>query len=119
MQDAVCEGASVVSRKRVKERRRHRRLSLGVPVFAKGLDERGKEFLEFTTTLNVSASGALLAMRRQLPAGSLITLEIPAGPLPPLSSYAEPVRALDAQVVRVSLSQSAYLCAVSFSHPLV
>lgn len=119
LQGAVCEGVSVVSRKRARERRRHRRLSLGVPVFAKGIDEQGKEFLEFTSTLNISATGALLAVRRHLAAGSLITLEIPSAPLPHLAACPEPVRTLDAQIVRLSLAQPPYLCAVSFSHPLV
>jgi hypothetical protein len=108
----------VVSRKRVKERRRYRRLSLGIPVFAKGLDDRGKEFLEFTTTLNISASGALLAMRRQLPLGSSITLEIPGAPLPRLSTQVTPIRTLDAQIVRITPSQPAFLCALSFTHSL-
>lgn len=112
------QGVIVQQRRRSKERRLSQRLPLAVPIFARGKDERGKEFLEFTTTLNISASGALLAMRRYLPPDTSITLEIPAAPLPRLSSHPQMVRTLEAQVVRVVRSEPSYLWALSFSNPI-
>lgn len=106
-------------RRRGKERRISQRLPLGVPIFARGLDDRGKEFLEFTTTLNVSASGALLAMRRYLAPDSTITLEIPAAPLPRLAAQPRVMRTVEAQVVRITRSEPSYLCALSFNRPIV
>ncbi|MGH9400713.1 MAG: PilZ domain-containing protein [Terriglobia bacterium] len=106
-------------RRRGKERRISQRLPLAVPIFARGLDDRGKEFLEFTTTLNISASGALLAMRRYLPLDSTITLEIPAAPLPRLASRPRMVRTVEAQVIRVVRSEPSYLWALSFNHPII
>ena|SRR5437870_5831567 len=50
----------------VPERRRWVRLSLAIPVFVRGVNGQGKEFLEFCTLLNESAGGALLAMRKPL-----------------------------------------------------
>lgn len=105
-------------RRRSKERRLSQRLPLAVPIFARGQDERGKEFLEFTTTLNISAGGALLAMRRYLPPDTSISLEIPAAPLPRLSSRPPTVRTLQARVVRVIRSEPSYLWALSFSDPI-
>ena len=103
---------------RTKERRGSQRLPLAIPIFARGVDDRGKEFLEFTTTLNVSATGVLLAMRRSLPPDSKILLEIPAAPLPKVASAPEFVRTLQAQVVRVTPSQPSYLWALQFNQPL-
>src|SRR5947199_4110183 len=48
------------------ERRRWARLSLAIPVFVRGINGQGREFLEFCTLLNESAGGALLAIRRPL-----------------------------------------------------
>jgi len=42
------------------ERRSWPRLPLAIPVFVRSRDEKGKEFLEFATALNVSAGGALI-----------------------------------------------------------
>lgn len=105
-------------RRRTKERRASQRLSLAVPIFARGLDDRGKEFLEFTTTLNISASGALLAMRRYLAPDSTITLEIPAAPLPRLAARPRMVRTIQAHVARVTKSDPSYLWALSFNEPI-
>ena len=112
------QGVVVQQRRRSKERRLSQRLPLAVPIFARGKDERGKEFLEFTTTLNISSGGALLAMRRYLPPDTPITLEIPAAPLPRLSSHPQMVRTLEAQVVRVVRSEPSYLWALSFNNPI-
>ena len=48
------------------ERRKWTRLPLAIPVFVRSRDEKGKEFLEFATALNVSAGGMLVAMRRAI-----------------------------------------------------
>lgn len=105
-------------RRRGKERRLSQRLPLAVPIFARGVDESGKEFLEFTSTLNISASGALLAMRRYLAPDTAITLEIPAAPLPRLSTRPRMIRTLEAHVVRVIKCEPSYLWALNFSSPI-
>ncbi|HTV55596.1 MAG TPA: PilZ domain-containing protein [Terriglobia bacterium] len=104
--------------KRRKERRKSSRISLAVPVFARGSDERGKEFLEFTTALNISASGALIAMRRYLPPQTSIVVEIPAAPMPRLATQPTATRTLEAELVRVTPSQPSFLWALRFNHPL-
>src|SRR6516165_10932079 len=62
------------------ERRKWARLPLAIPVFVRSRDEKGKEFLEFATSLNVSAGGALVAVRRSLPLSAQVSLEIPSAP---------------------------------------
>ena len=116
--DTLVQGVPVAKRTRSKERRHHLRLPLAVPIFARGVDSQGKSFQEFTTTLNISASGALIAMRRHLPPDTSVTLEIPAAPLPQLSSRPNLVRALQARIVRVMRSEPSYIWGLSFSHPL-
>ena len=101
-----------------KERRQSQRLPLAIPIFVRGVDERGKEFLEFTTTLNISGSGVLLAMRRSLPLASKVLLEIPAAPLPKVATAPEFVRNLEAQVVRVTFSEPSYVWALQLAQPL-
>jgi hypothetical protein len=108
----------VIRSRRTKERRVSQRVPIAVPVFARGFDELGKEFLEFTATLNISGGGALVAMRRYLPPASSITLEIPAAPMPKLSAHPQTSRILQARIVRVTPSNPSYLWALSFSEPL-
>jgi PilZ domain len=108
----------VAQSKRSKERRKSARISLAVPLFTRGSDERGKEFLEFTTALNISASGALIAMRRYLPPRTSIVVEIPAAPMPRLATPTVAIRKLKAEVVRVTASEPSFLWALRFSHPL-
>ncbi|MFQ5737602.1 MAG: PilZ domain-containing protein [Acidobacteriota bacterium] len=99
----------MASRRRGVERRRWQRLPLSIPVFVRGVDERGKDFLELTTAFNVSAGGALLAMRRYLPRSSRVTLEIPSAPLPCLATPPDFVRMLRARLVRVTHSERYHL----------
>lgn len=105
-------------RRRLKERRRSQRLPLAIPIFAKGADDRGQDFLEFTSTLNISATGALVAMRRYLPPSSKVLLEIPAAPLPRVSVPPQFVRTLQANLVRVIFAHPSYLWALRFHQPL-
>ncbi len=90
-------GASVAARMRYQERRQNERIPLAIPVFVRGKDSEGKQFLEFATLLNVSAGGALLGIRRYLLCSSTISIEIPSAPLPRVAPTA--VRRLKARLV--------------------
>ena len=102
----------------LKERRQSQRLPLPIPIFVRGVDEHGKEFLEFTTTLNISSGGVLLVMRRSLPLASKILLEIPAAPLPKVAAAPQFVRNLQAHIVRVTFSEPSYVWALQLAEPL-
>jgi PilZ domain len=100
------------------ERRKHQRLPLSIPVFVRGIDQEGKEFLEFATALNISAGGILLATRRNLPKSANLSLEIPVAPLPPSTVSPQSVRSLKAKLVRVTHGERCHLLGLRFSKPL-
>lgn len=108
----------MVNPKPTEERRRWERLPLAIPVFARGVDEKGKDFLDFTTVLDVSAGGAMLATRRNLSQSSRLTLEIPSAPLNERAAGRPSIRTLRAKIVRITTSDRCHLCALEFTHPL-
>ena len=103
----------------VKDKRRWQRLSLSIPVYARGRDENGEEFLEFTTILDVSAGGALLLTRRFLAPASQVSLHLLSAPLPEATPEAHSLRspqAREARVVRAQLSGGHHLSGLEFSN---
>jgi hypothetical protein len=101
------------------EKRRWQRLPILVPMFIRGVDGRGRGFLEFSTALNISAGGALLVSRRHLSSSSKISLQIPTPPFPKQVSSQFLVRELKARVVRIKNADGYYLSGLEFSRPLV
>jgi hypothetical protein len=100
------------------ERRRHQRLKLQIPLFIRGVDEHGREFLELAKTLDISGVGALLISPYHLHCDEIISLTIPA-PLPSLPGAGEsgtpPIRA---RVLRLESSGELELAAVEFTKPI-
>src|SRR5437660_12391679 len=85
------------------------RLPLAIPVFVRSRDDKGKEFLEFATALNVSAGGALVAVRPSLPQSSQVLLEIPSAPLAAAAALPKASRTLRARGVRVTHSEGYHM----------
>ena len=100
------------------ERRRWSRLPLAIPVFVRSRDRKGKEFLEFATSLNVSAGGMLVAIRRVLPTVSQIRLEIPSAPVAAMAPLPSAARTLRAKTLRTTPADGYYLLGLKFTHPL-
>ena len=61
------------------------RIRIQVPVFLRGTDVAGVEFIELTKTLNISARGASIASTHALRMDQMVQLTIPA-PAPASSS---------------------------------
>ncbi|MGA2100075.1 MAG: PilZ domain-containing protein [Candidatus Sulfotelmatobacter sp.] len=101
------------------ERRRWTRLPLPIPVFVRGRDDQGKEFLEFATALNVGAGGMLVAIRRVLPPVAQIRLEIPSAPVAELAPLPRATRSLRARTLRITPAPGYYLVGIKFSRPLL
>lgn len=101
------------------ERRKWARLPLAIPVFVRSRDEKGKEFLEFATALNISACGALVAVRRLLPVAAQILLEIPSAPLAATAKLPKAARTLRAKCIRVTHQEGYHLVGLKFSRPLL
>jgi len=89
-----------------------------VPLFLRGVDKRGKEFLDFTAALNVSAGGALVVSRHPLGRSARLTIEIPSVPMP-ANTMPSPIRHLKAKVVRTSAKEIYNVYALRFNRPLV
>src|SRR6059058_1486722 len=100
------------------ERRRWPRLSLAIPVFVRGVNGHGREFLEFCTLLNESAGGALLAIRKPLRRWSRVSLEIPSAPLLKNLKLPRTMRMLRARVIRIAYADGWNLCGLKFVRPL-
>jgi PilZ domain len=101
------------------ERRRWARLPLAIPVFVRSRDDKGKDFLEFATALNVSAGGMLVAIRRVSPAIAQIRLEIPSAPVASLALLPKASRALRAKALRTTPAEGYYLLGLKFARPLL
>jgi len=102
-----------------REQRKWERLPLAIPVFVRSKDGNDKELLEFATALNVSAGGALVAVRRSLPLSSQVLLEIPSAPLIPTTDLPKCSRNLRARVVWVAHEDGYQLVGVRFSQALL
>jgi PilZ domain len=116
---ALSAGVWVIRANSSVERRKWSRLPLAIPVFVRSCDEKGNEFLEFATALNISAAGALLAVRRLLPTSAQLLLEIPSAPLAATAKLPKASRTLRAKSVRVTHADGYHLVAVKFSRPLL
>jgi hypothetical protein len=95
------------------ERRRAQRIHVQIPVFVRGVDAAGAEFLDLTKTLDISATGAFLASSRLLRAGQLLNLTIPAPPSPSTALPAE-TPPIQARVRRHRGDGSVHLLGVEF-----
>ena len=95
------------------------RLPLAIPVFVRSRDDRGKEFLEFATALNIGGGGALIAVRRPLPQLAQVLLEIPSAPLATAARLPKAARNLRARALRVTNADGYHLLGLKFSRPLI
>ncbi len=123
----MCGREAILSLKEVRlkrpkqetDRRKWPRLPIAIPVFVRSRDEKGKELLEFATALNISAGGALVAVRRSLPLAAQVLLEIPSAPLAVTNSLPKAARNLRARTLRVVHSDGYHLIGLKFARPLV
>ena len=95
------------------ERRRSPRIHVQIPMFVRGVDAAGAEFLDLTKTLDISATGAFLASPRVLGRDQLLNLTIPA---PSLQSSTVPSETppIQARVRRHHASNGVHLLGVEF-----
>ena len=100
------------------ERRRWPRLPLAIPVFVGGVEKHGKKFQEFCTLLNESAGGALLAIRKSLPQGCVVSLLIPIPEVTRQLGLVHSKRKLRARVVRSAFWDLCNLYGLRFIRPL-
>ncbi len=98
--------------------RRSPRLRLQVPVFIRGTDASGAEFVELTKTVNISANGACIACIHALRLEQIVHLTIPA-PSPASSSLVpSETPPITAKVLRHSAIGDMRLFGLDFIRPL-
>ena len=98
--------------------RRSPRIRLQVPVFVRGTDAFGSEFIELTKTLDISAFGACITSVRVLQANQTLHLTIPAPSPVSLSFVPNETPPIRARVLRQNLLGDAHLFGLEFLHPL-
>jgi hypothetical protein len=95
------------------DRRRSPRIHVQIPMFVRGVDLAGTEFLDLTKTLDISATGAYLACPRNLRTDQVLNLTIPA-PSSPSASLPPETPPIQARVRRHSASDGIHLLGVEF-----
>lgn len=100
------------------ERRRSQRLHLQIPIFVRGVDGGGDDFLDLSRTVDISSVGACLAVERSMKLSEMISLTIPAPP-PTSSGLASAMaRPIQARVRRSYPAGNVHFVGVEFIRPL-
>ena len=94
------------------------RVPISVPLFVRGVDERGKSFLDLATAVNVSIGGARVAVRRHATIEAKITLELPVSPIADFEELTGAARQMVGAIVRIDTGSRFHLWAVRFDQPL-
>ncbi len=98
--------------------RRSQRIRLQVPVFLRGTDVSGAEFIELTKTLNISSTGACITSTHILRPDQTVHLTIPA-PAPASSSLVpSETPPIIAKVLRQESAGQMRLFGLEFLRPL-
>ena len=95
------------------DRRRSQRIHVQIPMFVRGTDAAGLEFLDLTKTLDISATGAYLATARSIRTNQVINLTIPA-PSSPSATLPAETPPIQARVRRHRAAEGFYLVGVEF-----
>jgi hypothetical protein len=100
------------------ERRRFQRMRLQVPLFVRGRDMHGEQFMELAKTLDISAIGAFIACPRALSMNDVVTMTIPAPSI--ISSGLVPagMPPIQARVKRQQEAGEIHLVGVEFLKPI-
>ena len=96
------------------ERRRSPRIRLQVPLFLRGVDDAGMEFVDLTKAIDISATGAFLASRRILRTNQLVRLTVPVSSESFSGLIPVETPPIQARVRRVSDAGDAQLVGVEF-----
>jgi hypothetical protein len=95
------------------ERRHSQRIHVQIPMFVRGTDAAGLEFLDLTKTLDISATGAYLASPRAIRTNQVVNLTIPA-PSAPSSGLPPGTPPIQARVRRHRVADGIHLLGVEF-----
>jgi hypothetical protein len=100
------------------ERRRYQRIHLQVPLFIRGKDAQGEQFMELAKTLDISALGAFITCPRSLIINGYVTLTIPAPSITSSGLVPAGMPPIQAKVKRQQEAGDVYLVGVEFLKPI-
>jgi hypothetical protein len=100
------------------ERRRFQRIHLQVPLFIRGKDAYGEQFLELAKTLDISALGAFITSPRPLAINDVVTLTIPAPSITSSALVPAGMPPIQARVKRQQEAGDVHLVGVEFLKPI-
>jgi len=100
------------------ERRRYQRIHLQVPLFIRGKDAQGEQFMELAKTLDISSLGAFITSPRSLTINGFITLTIPAPSITSSGLVPAGMPPIQAKVKRQQEAGDVYLVGVEFLKPI-
>jgi hypothetical protein len=100
------------------ERRRSQRIHLQVPLFIRGRDFQGEQFLELAKTLDISALGAFITCPRALSISEVVTLTIPAPSITSSALVPAGMPPIQARVKRQQEAGDVHLIGVEFLKPI-
>ena len=100
------------------ERRRFQRIHLQVPLFIRGRDAQGDQFMELAKTLNISAVGAFITSPRPLAVNGYVTLTIPAPSITSSGLVPAGMAPIQARVKRQQEAGDVHLIGVEFLKPI-
>jgi PilZ domain len=111
-------GSDVVATMITDERRRSQRIRLQVPLFIRGRDSHGEQFMELAKTLNISSLGAFITCPRSLSVNDVLTLTIPAPSLTASALVPSGMPPIQARVRRQRAAGDIHLAGVEFLKPI-
>jgi hypothetical protein len=100
------------------ERRRFQRIHLQVPLFIRGKDAYGEQFVELAKTLDISALGAFITSPRALAINGFVTLTIPAPSITSSGLVPAGMAPIQAKVKRQQEAGDVHLVGVEFLKPI-
>lgn len=100
------------------EQRRAQRIQLQIPLFIRGKDFQGEQFLELAKTLDISALGAFITCPRALVVGEVVTLTIPAPSITSSALVPAGMPPIQARVKRQQEAGDVHLIGVEFLKPI-
>lgn len=100
------------------DRRRFQRIRLQVPLFIRGKDAYGEQFLELAKTLDISAIGAFVTCPRPLAINEFVTLTIPAPSITSSALVPAGMPPIQARVKRKQEAGDVHLIGVEFLKPI-
>jgi hypothetical protein len=100
------------------DRRRFQRIRLQVPLFIRGKDAYGEQFLELAKSLDISAIGAFVTCPRPLAINEFVTLTIPAPSITSSALVPAGMPPIQARVKRKQEAGDLHLIGVEFLKPI-